>query len=276
MKNILVLIAVLCSFTFAQYNEGNTVVTWVKYKWEPMTEVEGGSWQEREDITKEYHTKRNAASKILKGKMLLTHYWTGSVLDVHLLSEFKDMNDATKHSSMNAEINRVAWSDEEERRTTLTTFGKYNQSYHEDLHILENHTQLEKVLSGGYPKNTFVSVNVRYWKPLSMVENGSADERYSLMKKFQKEVVGKNPKILSQKVLTHLWSGKLEGGYYPLVFVSEYASMEDVDSAGMENGPLAEKVMTESERKRLNEYWMPATVMHEDWGLFRGFTPANK
>ena len=52
--------------------------------------------------------------------------------------------------------------------------------------------------------------------------------------------------------------------------------MEDVDSAGMDNGALAEKAMTESERKRLNEYWMPATVMHEDWGLFRGFTPANK
>ena len=109
-----------------------------------------------------------------------------------------------------------------------------------------------------------------------MVENGSADERYRLMKKFQKEVIGKNPKILSQKVLTHLWSGKLEGGYYPLVYVSEYVSMEDVDSAGMDNGALAEKAMTESERKRLNEYWMPATVMHEDWGLFRGFTPSNK
>ena len=109
---------------------------------------------------------------------------------------------------------------------------------------------------------------------MSEVENGSAAERYELMKKFQKEVIGKNPKILSQKVLTHLWSGKVEDGYWPVVTLSEYNSMEDADNAGDDNGPLALEAMTEEERNAYGKYWAPGR--HDDIGLFNNWIAANK
>ena len=57
---------------------------------------------------------------------------------------------------------------------------------------------------------------------MGLVENGSAEERYELLKKFQKEVIANNPKIVSQKILTHLWSGKVVDGYFPVITISEY------------------------------------------------------
>ena len=39
----------------------------------------------------------------------------------------------------------------------------------------------------------------------------------------------KNDKILSQRWVTHLWSGSLSNGYYPITLITEFASMQDAD-----------------------------------------------
>jgi hypothetical protein len=109
---------------------------------------------------------------------------------------------------------------------------------------------------------------------MGLVENGSAEERYELLKKFQKEVIANNPKIVSQKILTHLWSGKVVDGYFPVITISEYNSMEDADNAGDDNPALFSKAFSEIEGAAYAKYWAPGR--HEDIGLFNNWLGANK
>ena len=100
------------------------------------------------------------------------------------------------------------------------------------------------------------------------------EERYELLKKFQKEVIANNPKIVSQKILTHLWSGKVVDGYFPVITISEYNSMEDADNAGDDNPALFSKAFSEEEGAAYAKYWAPGR--HEDIGLFNNWLGANK
>ena len=277
MKKILMLVAVLTSFTFAQYNSNgtdNTVVMWSKYKWTNMSEVDGGSAADRNQAVNTWYSRTNQANKLLKSSMFLYHYWTGAVEDVHIVNEYASVEDATEAIRTAGKIRQIAFSDQEERRAAWNHQSKYFENYHEDLHIFENHVALEKKRIGGFGDSTIVTVTVGYFQPMGLVENGSAEERYKLLKKFQKEVIANNPKIVSQKILTHLWSGKVVDGYFPVITISEYNSMEDADNAGDDNPALFEKAFSEEEGAAYAKYWAPGR--HEDIGLFNNWLGANK
>ena len=277
MKKILMLVAVLTSFTFAQYNSNgtdNTVVMWSKYKWTNMSEVDGGSAADRNQAVNTWYSRTNQANKLLKSSMFLYHYWTGAVEDVHIVNEYASVEDATEAIRTAGKIRQIAFSDQEERRAAWNHQSKYFENYHEDLHIFENHVALEKKRIGGFGDSTIVTVTVGYFQPMGLVENGSAEERYKLLKKFQKEVIANNPKIVSQKILTHLWSGKVVDGYFPVITISEYNSMEDADNAGDDNPALFSKAFSEEEGAAYAKYWAPGR--HEDIGLFNNWLGANK
>ena len=90
MKKLLILVAILSSFTFAQYNSNgtdNTVLMWSKYKWTNMSEVEGGSAADRNQAVNTWYSRTNQANKMLKSSMFLYHYWTGAQEDVHILND---------------------------------------------------------------------------------------------------------------------------------------------------------------------------------------------
>ena len=277
MKKLITLIAILSSFTFAQYNSNstdNTVVMWGKYKWTNMSEVDGGSAADRNQAVNTWYSRTNQANKLLKSSMFLYHYWTGAVEDVHIVNEYASVEDATEAIRTAGKIRQIAFSDQEERRAAWNHQSKYFENYHEDLHIFENHVALEKKRIGGFGDSTIVTVTVGYFQPMGLVENGSAEERYELLKKFQKEVIANNPKIVSQKILTHLWSGKVVDGYFPVITISEYNSMEDADNAGDDNPALFEKAFSEEEGAAYAKYWAPGR--HEDIGLFNNWLGANK
>ena len=277
MKKLITLIAILSSFTFAQYNSNstdNTVVMWGKYKWTNMSEVDGGSAADRNQAVNTWYSRTNQANKLLKSSMFLYHYWTGAVEDVHIVNEYASVEDATEAIRTAGKIRQIAFSDQEERRAAWNHQSKYFENYHEDLHIFENHVALEKKRIGGFGDSTIVTVTVGYFQPMGLVENGSAEERYKLLKKFQKEVIANNPKIVSQKILTHLWSGKVVDGYFPVITISEYNSMEDADNAGDDNQALFEKAFSEEEGAAYAKYWAPGR--HEDIGLFNNWLGANK
>jgi len=277
MKKILMLVALLTSFTFAQYNSNgtdNTVVMWSKYKWTNMSEVDGGSAADRNQAVNTWYSKTNQANKLLKSSMFLYHYWTGAVEDVHIVNEYASVEDATEAIRTAGKIRQTAFPNDEERRAAWNHQSKYFENYHEDLHIFENHVALEKKRSGGFGNSTIVTVTVGYFQPMGLVENGSAEERYELLKKFQKEVIANNPKIVSQKILTHLWSGKVVDGYFPVITISEYNSMEDADNAGDDNPALFSKAFSEEEGAAYAKYWAPGR--HEDIGLFNNWLGANK
>jgi len=192
------------------------------------------------------------------------------------VNEFQSMDEATAYSGSQAPLNKRAWADEEERKAATSAYGKYFQSYHEDVHLFENHVKLEKKKKKSKDNpNTVVAVMNRYWKPLSKVEGGSAEEREKMMQKYHKEVTMKNDKKISKRTVTHLWTGSLSNGYYPITTITEFASMADADDLQYEP-KIFDKAFTDEEKEAYNKYWAPAS--HEDIGLFwnQAYTNKNK
>ena len=274
LKSMFVL-SLIVSSVFGQYTKGNTVIAWSKYKFKPVSEVEGGSGKDRRESIEAYHTGRNVKAKQLLSSLFLTHYWTGSVTDVHHINEFKNMEDATVYSGDASALNKKVWPKEDDRKAALTARGKYYQSYHEDLHLFENHVKLEKKKKKSKDNpNTVVAVTTSYWKPLSKVEGGSADDRDKMMQKYFKNVTMKNDKILSQRWVTHLWTGSLSNGYYPITLITEFASMEDADDLETEPKIFDKAFTNDDDKKAYGKYWAPAS--HEDIGLFWNQAYTNK
>ena len=278
MKKLL-LVALFTTMVFSQYTDGNTVVTWSKYKWEPIGENPDLSWMDRSTDVAAYHSARNKVSRQLMSSMVLTHFWTGESADVAIVGEFRNLGDATDYAGFN-NINDMAWRDSDERATTVSNYHRHFQSYHEDVHILEHWKVLEKkntaALTGEETINNgnVVSVSIRYWKPMNQVEDGSGADRLNMMKKYANEVVKNNPKILSQKVLTHLWSGSIEAGALPVFYITEYASLEDMAAAG--NAALEDAAFGPENGGDYWKYFHDIWDNHTDLGIFKTFASANK
>ena len=276
MRNLvkgLLVITVMVGSVFAQYTKGNTVIAWSKYKWKDISTVEGASSEDWYNSVKNFHTSRNKASRLLKSSLMLTHYWTGSTEDVHFVHEFDNMQDATVFSSDAASLNKKAWPKEEERKAALSAYNKYFKSYHEDLHLFENHVAFVKKAKKGSPERTVIVVTTNYWKPLSKVTDGTAKEREKLMKKFHRNVTLKNDKVISQRVVTHLWSGHVEDGLWPVTYIKEFASMTDADDTEAENELINKVFKTDEEKQALGKYW---AGKHDDIGVFYNETYTNK
>tara|TARA_B100001105_G_C22319132_1_gene411692 strand:+ start:137 stop:985 length:849 start_codon:yes stop_codon:yes gene_type:complete len=266
--------SLIAGFVFAQYTKGNTVMAWSKYKWKDWSEVENPSGKDWRESIENYHVTRHKAAKILNSSMMLTHYWSGSSEDVHFINEFDNMEDATAYSGSQAPLNKKAWPDEEERKAALSAYNKYFQSYHEDLHIFENHVAFrKKAKKKDRPDATVVTAVTSYWKPLRDVEGGSAEEREKLMKKFFRTVTKKNDKILSQRVVTHLWSGHVENGLWPLTYIREYATMVDANDSSTENELINKAFKTDEEKQAYGKYW---ARKHDDIGVYWNQTYTNK
>ena len=272
LKGVLT-VCLLIGSVFAQYTKGNTVMTWSKYKWK-NSGVEGASPQDWRESLENYHTTRNKASRFLKSSLMLTHYHTGSSEDVHLVSEFNNMEDATAYGGSQAPLNKKAWPKEEERKSAVSAYNKYFQSYHEDLHVFENHVAFrKKAKKKDLPDRTVVTVTTSYWKPLKDVEGGSAEEREKLMKKFHRNVTMKNDILISQRVVTHLWSGHVADGLWPVTYIQEFASIADADDTSSQNELFNKVFKTDEEKEALGKYW---AGKHDDIGLFHNETFTNK
>ena len=168
-------------------------------------------------------------------------------------NEFRNMNEATEYSGNQGPLNQKTWPDKEERQAAVSAYSKYLDSYHEDVHLFENHVKLEKKKKKSKDNpNTVVAVTTSYWKPLSKVEGGSAEEREKMMQKYFKNITMKNDKILSQRWVTHLWSGSLSNGYYPITLITEFASMQDADDLETEPKMFNEVFKSDEDKLGLN------------------------
>ncbi len=276
MKRLgILLVLMLTTVSYAQYTKGNTVIAWSKYKFKSVSEIKDYKSGDRGKALLEYHTARNAKTKLLQSSLFLTHYWTGKQTDVNFLNEFNNLEDATYYSGNSSDLNKKAWAKEDERKAAVSGNNKYFQNYHEDVHIFENHVKLEKKKKKSKDNpNTVVAVTTRYWKPLSQVEGGSADERDKLMQKYHKKVTMKNDKIISRRTVTHLWTGAVSGGYWGITEITEFASMADADDLETEPKLYEKAFKSKEDREALNKYWAPAS--HEDIGLFWNQSRYNK
>jgi hypothetical protein len=101
---------------------------------------------------------------------------------------------------------------------------------------------------------------VTTWK-ISVPADGSNSEFNEILKEWCDNVVSKNDKILSQKVLRHQSGGDSRD----LVVIIEYASWNDIDAAGDEQSRLVQEAWpNEDERSAWFANFGKYTVKHSD------------
>ena len=71
---------------FGQYNPDNRVVTVVTYDIKYLSEVEGGSADERKELFETYFKQSNDVSDLLISNLVLGHYMGGSANQVKQIS----------------------------------------------------------------------------------------------------------------------------------------------------------------------------------------------
>ncbi len=125
----------------------NSVVTVIEYYLKPMSQVEGGSVEEREALFNEYFNKVIMKNDKIISRRELKHYWSGSLgggkIPVHNVTEYANMVDAD-NTSINADTIKKAWPDEDERKAFFEKRNKYIAWGHKDIAVHTNWVKLAK------------------------------------------------------------------------------------------------------------------------------------
>lgn len=262
----------------AQYNPENHVVTLSLYYLKPMSEVEDGTAEERKKVFEEHAKKMNPLETKLVSSMLLGHLWTGSTNEVLELNEWASLADADETISSRSETRKKAWRKEEDRKEHMASFNKYWVGKHTDIGVYELNMKMLKRPSRQYKDNTIVTINKFYLAPVSEMENGSAEDRNSVLQTYFDEIVKKDDKIISHMFLQHYWSGSAGGpDGWPVVLVNEYASMEDVlneDNSALWEAAWPDEEERETFQKKFRGYW--SNFKHEDLGLHSNWVTLRK
>ena len=125
----------------------NSVVTVIEYYLKPMSQVEGGSVEEREALFNEYFNKVIMKNDKIISRRELKHYWSGSLgggkIPVLLVTEYTNITDAVTGTG-NTEAIKKAWPDEEERKAFFEKRNKYIAWGHKDIGIHTNWVKMAK------------------------------------------------------------------------------------------------------------------------------------
>ena len=125
----------------------NSVVAVIEYYLKPMSQVEGGSVEEREALFNEYFNKVIMKNDKIISRRELKHYWSGSLgggkIPVHNVTEYANMVDAD-NTSINADTIKKAWPDEDERKAFFEKRNKYIAWGHKDIAVHTNWVKLAK------------------------------------------------------------------------------------------------------------------------------------
>ena len=259
----------------AQYNPDNHVVTLSKYYLEPLSSIENGSAEERKEVMEENAKKMNPLQTKLISSMTLWHYWTGKSNEVLEIHEWASLTDADATIIESQDTRKKAWRKDEDREEFMSNFNKYWTGKHTDVGVMELNMDMVKRASRPYKDNTFVTLTKYYLKPISKVEDGSADDRKEVLQAWFDNVVKKNDKLLSHMMLMHYWTGSMGGsGGRSVILVNEYATMEDAMNEDFSE--LVEKAWPDEEerkafQKKHSAYW--SNYVHEDlairWNLVK-------
>lgn len=130
-----------------QYKD-NTIVTINRFYLAPLSEVEGGTAEERKEVLQTYFDEIIKKDDKIISHMFLQHYWSGSAggpegWPVVLLSEHANIEDVLDED--NSALWEAAWPDEEERKAFRKKFRAYwSNGRHEDLGMHNNWVALRK------------------------------------------------------------------------------------------------------------------------------------
>ena len=127
----------------------NTVVTITTHYLAPLSEVEGGSAEERSEILDKYFEDVVMKNDKLLSQIVLGHYWSGELgygkgWPIVYVREWASMADADDNESW-GKVREEAWPDEVEREAQIKRYFEYwSGNLHEDMGIYYNWVNLQK------------------------------------------------------------------------------------------------------------------------------------
>ena len=127
----------------------NTVVTLTRYYLAPISDVDGGSADERKELLDKYFEEVVMNDDKLLSQIVLSHYWSGELgygkgWPFVYVREWASFADAEDNESL-ATAREEAWPDEEERKAAIKRFVEYwSGGIHEDMGIYNNLVNLQK------------------------------------------------------------------------------------------------------------------------------------
>lgn len=274
-KNQLIICLLFSGILFAQYNPDNHVVTTSMYY---LKVNEDGSQDELNNLMEDEFKRINRVDKQLVSLMVLGHSITGSWNEIVQIAEWKSIADADKSTVDTGELRKKARPNDKKRKDFYEKYNKYWSSKHKDLGVDELVISRIKRNNKRTNKNTIVTVQEFYMKPMSQVEGGSAKERESLFDEYHNKVIMENDKILSRKELRHYWSGSLGGGKNPFIIITEFANIEDMVNRTSDGRKVSQKVWPDDDARsaffeKRNKYLVPG---HKDIAIHSNLVKLNK
>ena len=127
----------------------NTVITITTHYLAPLSEVEGGSAEERKEIMDKYFEDVEMKNDKLLSQIVLGHYWSGELgygkgWPIVYVREWASLADADDNESW-GKVREQAWPDEVEREAKLKRYFEYwSGNLHEDMGIYYNWVNLQK------------------------------------------------------------------------------------------------------------------------------------
>ncbi|RED45718.1 hypothetical protein [Seonamhaeicola aphaedonensis] len=239
------LLAFSTSTIFAQDEEVNEpkYLTATTMYWNKNYEGSPEEWRATE---KEYMEKVTSKNEHIMWSGYFTHLFTENSNEVIYVQNYPSWEAIEKATARNAELEKEAWPDEEERKAFLDKMNSAYSIYHSD----EIHAIIPgaKYLEGGMQKDMIMYLRVN---KMAYPEDGSFDEFSAFMKKLREEVIYKNEFIKGYYPSRHAW-GNDKRDMTEAVLLD---SMADLDKMFNRNQELMKEAFTEEEGKAFGKYY---------------------
>ena len=125
----------------------NTIIAIQEFTMAPMSEIEGGSSEERDKYLQEWFDKVVMKDDRVLSQMMLNHYWSGTAgsngWPVLIVTEFANMDDLLDEDL--SKLLEAGWPDEKERKAFQKRHRAYWGQYtHTDMGIYYNNVKQQK------------------------------------------------------------------------------------------------------------------------------------
>tara|TARA_Y100001970_G_scaffold2704_1_gene3149 strand:+ start:344 stop:1204 length:861 start_codon:yes stop_codon:yes gene_type:complete len=127
----------------------NTVITITTHYLAPLSEVDGGSAEERSELFDKYFEEVEMKNDKLLSQIVLGHYWSGKLgygkgWPIVYVREWASIVDADNNASWSA-VQATAWPEEAEREAKIKRYFEYwSGNFHEEMGIYYNWVNLQK------------------------------------------------------------------------------------------------------------------------------------
>ncbi|MGE5944474.1 MAG: hypothetical protein ACM31G_09065 [Flavobacteriales bacterium] len=231
------------AFSFSQENKIPEYYTVTTMYMNSNTGMTLDEWKAGE---KEYMEKVTSKNEYILSASYFGHYLTPNSNEILYVQSYPNWEAIDKASARSAELEKLAWPDETNRKAFLKKMG----SAFTDLHSDEIYAILpDRILvSGELPENAilYVRKNKR-----AFPKDGTSEEFMEFMKRMNENVIGKNEYIKGYYPSHHSW-GSDRRDFMQAFYLD---SLGDLDNMFDKNDELMKTTFTEEEGKAMGKYF---------------------